>query len=103
VSRSHVYETRQKDPKFAEAWDQAREDAADSLEAEAVRRARAGSDTLLIFLLKAVRPEKYRETTRHEVSGRDGGPVVTSIVVEVPRGEAPDRTVDGEREGGAET
>jgi hypothetical protein len=31
------------------------------------------SDTLMIFLLKAHRPEKYRE--RHEVSGPGGGPM----------------------------
>jgi hypothetical protein len=29
----------------------------------------------LIFLLKAHRPEKYRETTRQEISGPGGGPV----------------------------
>ncbi len=31
------------------------------MEAEARRRAFAGSDTLLIFLLKGARPDKYRE------------------------------------------
>lgn len=34
---------------------------ADVLEGEASRRAMSGSDLLLIFLLKGLRPEKYRE------------------------------------------
>ena len=41
------------------------EEAADVLEAVARKRALVGSDTLLIFLLKAVRPWKFRE--RYEV------------------------------------
>lgn len=74
-----AYEHRSKDPAFAEAWDTALEEACDALEAEARRRALIGterpvfykgqqcgtireySDVLLIFLLKANRPEKYRD------------------------------------------
>jgi hypothetical protein len=33
----------------------------DALEDEALRRAKDKSDTLLIFLLKARRPEKYKD------------------------------------------
>lgn len=33
------------------------------------------SDLLTIFLLKAHRPDKYRETTRQELSGPAGGPI----------------------------
>jgi len=88
IHRSTAYERRAKDVMFAEAWDDAIDDAADELEQEARRRAVEGtertrfvrtgtndagrpvyervsireySDTLLIFLLKAARPEKYRE------------------------------------------
>lgn len=75
ITSGYVYQVRLKDPKFAAAWEQALEDAADSLEAEAVKRARAGSDTLLIFLLKAARPEKYRERYHTEHSGPGGGPI----------------------------
>jgi hypothetical protein len=71
-------------------WDDAIEAGADVLEAEAWRRAVEGverpivsggkvvttvreySDTLLIFLLKGRRPEKY---ARFEVSGANGGPI----------------------------
>ena len=37
------------------------ETGTDGLEDEAVRRAKNGSDTLLIFMLKARRPEKFKE------------------------------------------
>jgi len=73
------------EPEFAKAWQRALEKAADILEAEARRRGFNGydepvfgsggpgqgtvqvgtvrrySDTLLIFLLKGARPEKYRD------------------------------------------
>lgn len=67
------------DPQYAEAWSDAQAALADSLEEEAIRRARDGierpvyqgglqvgntteySDQLLMFLLKGMRPEKYRE------------------------------------------
>src|SRR3990170_2300313 len=45
------------------------------VKAEAWQRARASSDLLLIFLLKAHRPDIYRETTRHWVSGPGGQPI----------------------------
>jgi hypothetical protein len=59
VSRCRAYQKRREDPKFAAAWEQAIEDAADRLEAEAVKRARKRSDRLLEFLLKARRPEVF--------------------------------------------
>jgi hypothetical protein len=93
VGRTTVYERRAADAGFAAAWDVALEAAADLLEAEARRRAHDGwdepvfgnlgagrgsgevgtvrkySDTLLIFLLKGARPEKYRERSDVKVSG----------------------------------
>jgi len=38
----------------------------DALEDEAARRAFAGSDTLLIFLLKSRRPERFKDKTQVE-------------------------------------
>lgn len=79
ISRQTAYDWRAADPKFAEAWEVAVELGTDSLEDEAIRRARVGtdkpvyqggelvghvrefSDTLMIFMLKARRPGKYRE------------------------------------------
>lgn len=75
VSRPVAYKHRNEYPKFAAQWDDALEDACDVLEAEARTRARGGSDLLLIFLLKAHRPEKFRENQRIEHVGSDGGPI----------------------------
>ncbi len=93
VGRTTVYQRRADDVAFAAAWESALEEAADLLEAEARRRAHDGweepvfgsqgagqgsgqigtvrkySDTLLIFLLKGARPEKYRERSDIKVSG----------------------------------
>jgi hypothetical protein len=84
ISRKTVYAKRNTDPLFKTAWDDALDEACDHLEEEARRRAVEGtnkpifyrgqvvghireySDTLLIILLKAHRPEKYRENTRNE-------------------------------------
>lgn len=83
IDRSTAYKLRDEQPDFALAWQAAREEAADLLEAEAHRRAVTGtlepvyyqgkrcgtirrySDTLLVVLLKANRPTKFRE--RHDV------------------------------------
>ena len=62
IDRSTPYQRAARDPAFATAWAQAREDAIDTLEAEARRRALASSDPLLMFLLRALRPEVYRDT-----------------------------------------
>lgn len=79
IQRAHAYQYRDHHPWFKAAWYEAKEEAMDSLEFEARRRAVDGvdepvfhmgeqcgakrrySDTLLIFLMKAGRPDKYRE------------------------------------------
>lgn len=77
--RSGAYKARADDPEFAAKWDEAIESAIDGLAAEAFRRAHAESDTLTIFLLKSHRPEIYRESTRQEISGPNGGPIQTQL------------------------
>ena len=67
VSRDAPYKRARRSPAFAARWERAREDAIDTLEAEARRRALTGSDTLLMFLLRAHRPERYRETLRIDI------------------------------------
>jgi hypothetical protein len=87
VSRTAAYKARRGEPEFTAAWDVAMEIATDALEAEARRRALEGweepvyfngsecgrirkyDSTLLIFLLKANRPEKYRENQAVQHSG----------------------------------
>jgi predicted MPP superfamily phosphohydrolase len=61
VTRQAAYKSRNASEEFRAQWDEAIEDAVDVLEAVAQDRARKTSDTLLIFLLKAHRPDKYRE------------------------------------------
>ncbi len=87
LPRQTAYDWRHADAGFAQAWDEALELGTDALEDEAVRRAAHGferpvfqggrqvgvtreySDTMLMMLLKARRPEKYRERTSVEHSG----------------------------------
>jgi hypothetical protein len=92
VDRKTVTTERERDAEFALRFDEAREEAADNLETFAHRYATTGlerkitetrravdgtvvvterieskvSPALLIFLLKAMRPHKYRENTRVE-------------------------------------
>lgn len=68
IDRSTAYKARERDEVFASRWDDALEQACDLLEFEAKKRAMQGSDTLLIFLLKAHRPDKYRERLDVNVS-----------------------------------
>lgn len=75
ISNRTYYDWRAASPEFAAEADAAIERGTDKLEDIAMERASRpldGSDTLLIFLLKARRPGRYRETTRHELTGPDG-------------------------------
>lgn len=92
LSRSTAYDWRAADADFAARWDAALEEGTDALEDEARRRALLGvetpvhyggkavgeirkfSDALLMFLLRARRPETYRERATTEPTGRGGGP-----------------------------
>ena len=86
VTRQHACRTRNRSKAFRRSWEEALEQAMDLLEGEARRRATgirrdvwyAGevvgeesvySDTLLIFLLKAHRPAKFRDNVKVEHSG----------------------------------
>lgn len=61
ISRQVAYEHRRRNKTFGQLWDVALEQAVDALEAIAWKRAMESSDTLVIFLLKANRPWKYRD------------------------------------------
>lgn len=93
ITRETARKTRKADEAFAKAWDQAKAEYIEDLEAEADRRAYRGtlkpvfyqgtkcgvirefSDTLLIFRLKALKPEVYADRSKHELAGPDGGPI----------------------------
>ncbi len=101
VNRKDHYRWLQKDPSYPELFEAAMQEAADLMEAEARRRAVEGvdepvfyqgyecgsvrkySDTLLMFLLKGVRPEKFRENVKQEISGPNGTPV--NVIFNIPR------------------
>lgn len=98
VGRSTVYERRESDAAFKQAWDDAIEESADWLEKEARRRAEEGtlkpvyfkgelvgfireySDSLMALLLQANRPEKFRKN----VDLTTGGDKLPSPVVYLP-------------------
>lgn len=87
ISRRRAYQVYESEPDFAELWDDALQEGIDKLEFEAQRRAFDGtnkpvfhqgaqcgvvreySDTLAIFLLKAHRPERFRENSKLELAG----------------------------------
>ena len=89
IPRSSLYRYRAANPEFAKAWDGAREQATDKLADEAMRRAVSGveevryfkgepigtvrkySDQLLMFLLRAYRPQVFGSKQINELS--DGG------------------------------
>ena len=66
IERGTAYKMREADAKFANSWDEAIEEATDTLVAVARQRALNGSDRLLEFLLKAHRPEVYRDAINVE-------------------------------------
>lgn len=93
VCKRTVYNAREADPEFAQAWDAALDEGLDNAEESVNRRAFIGvlkpvyqqgqmvgkireySDGLAQFMLKAHRPEKYREKTALELTGKDGAPL----------------------------
>ncbi len=95
ITPRRLYQVRAKDEAFAAEWDECAELGTQALEDEARRRAYEGveepvtsvrgivhnddgtplmvrkySDTLLIFLLKGARPQKYRERSDVHLSGQ---------------------------------
>ena len=95
IDRRRHYEWLADDPdgSYAAAVAAAYDQAGDYLEEKARQRATEGweepvwyqgdevgrvrkySDTLLIFLLKGAKPDKYRERGTFEHTGKDGGPI----------------------------
>src|SRR5580765_2161346 len=102
-----AYRKRGSDAAFKAAWNDARRMGTDALEAEAVRRAYHGalkpvfykgrtighirvySDQLLMFLLRAREPKKYRDNSRLEQFG--GGPTrIVGVYTVAPSTFSPD-------------
>jgi hypothetical protein len=85
-----IYKWRDQDARFAKAWDEAMDLGSDALEDEAIRRGHEGvdrpvyqqgtrigmirdySDTLLIFMLKARRPSRFRDNIKIDANVSGG-------------------------------
>jgi hypothetical protein len=76
------------DPEYAAAFEVAREESIELLELTVRRRAmraRKPSDLLSMFLLKAARPEKYRDNARVEMTGAGGAPIQVEVKFVTPK------------------
>lgn len=73
ITKQAAYKARRTNKVFREEWEASREEVGDTLEAEAVARAKDHSDTLLIFLLKGLKPDIYGDRVRH--GGIPGAPL----------------------------
>jgi hypothetical protein len=73
ISKNAAYEWRRDDPDFAQDWEKALDQSTEKLERIAVDRAVKQSDSLMQFVLKARKPETYRERVEH--TGPRGGPI----------------------------
>ena len=65
IARQTHYDWMKNEPNYPALFAQAEQEAADALEHAARERALAGSDTLMIFLLKGLKPEKFKERTEN--------------------------------------
>jgi hypothetical protein len=79
VARSAVYKARRRCPEFHRQWKLALADACDQLEAKAREWALGGDRPMLIFLLKAHRPRKYRDAARREPRAPEPGVAETTL------------------------
>lgn len=83
MSRVNVWRWCQSDPVFKQLFDEAIEAGTDNLEERAYRRAMTESDRMIELLLKARRPEKYREAYKVDVSQELSDEDVTRILQQV--------------------
>ena len=79
VGRRTVYDRRSRDEDFKRAWDEALEAAIERLEVQAIRRAMDGSDRLMMFVLRARRPEVYVERYQVQKASNEQKPMVAEI------------------------
>ena len=78
INRTTFYRWVKGDTKFAQQYEQAKEQVGDLLEEEALKRAYNGDHTLIIFLLKGLKPEKYGDKQTFEHGG--------SVTIVLPEG-----------------
>jgi len=112
VNRVTAYRRQEANEAFAAAWEEAVDKGVEGLIDEAKRRAYKGvpepvgfyqgepgaivqrySDSLLMFLVKARRPE-YKDRVALEHTGSGGGPIRTEVKVELTASERIDRAAE---------
>ena len=97
LNRQYLYDFRDENPDFAEAWEECKKRAREVLKDEALRRAVKGvlepvfykgkkcgsvrkySDSLLALLLKGAFPDEFAERRKDEIAGMDGGEIVIRL------------------------
>lgn len=104
VGRRSHYDWLKSSESYARAFERAKEAFAEMLEAEVVRRGFHGiekpvfyqggrvdngkireySDILLMFHLKALKPEKYRDNAKIEHTGAGGAPIAVQVTFVKP-------------------
>ena len=76
IDRATAYRHREDNDAFATKWDEALSASVDRCEEKAFDMAWKGDSQLLQFILKAHRPDRYRETSRVEVDQRMVGVLI---------------------------
>lgn len=78
IPLAKAYRLKGSDPRFSAAWDEALTVAVDRVEEVAIARAMRKSDKLMEMVLKAKRPEEYRERVDVAVALR--GEIIVDLV-----------------------
>lgn len=107
MSRRALYNIREADEEFKKDWDDAVDEGVELIERELHRRAVEGvektfykngektgsvteySDVLLMFMLKAVRPDKYRERYDVTSDGEKLGAPTIEVILPAVQGQKP--------------
>ena len=79
IGRRTVYGWKDDDDAFSLAIEEAQEGAIDALERSMYERAQAGDTIAAIFMMKGLRPKRWHDKARLEVSGPGGGPVPVQV------------------------
>lgn len=80
IDRATHYRWLHEDAEYEADFQKAKVLAAEGLEEEAVKRAKLGSDNLLMFLLRGYKGGVFRENWKGELSGPKGGPILHAPV-----------------------
>lgn len=79
IHYSTLYRWRDTDPAFAKRWEDATRIKVDHLIKEAERRAMSGSDRLLMFMLQAYEPDKFKQRSAVEHQGGFALQVISGV------------------------